>query len=196
MVSIRAPRLLWTAGCTRRSPPVTGLDPRRVQALATDGSVRTSALAILRGEPTSEQPPAERRQRAARPFPGSGPRRNAMLLESRAMADLPGSAAQDELSALARLVQQAQRGDSAAFASIHARFAGSVHAVLLARLSPADADDGLQETFVLAWKRLDALRDPDAVGPWLHAIARNVARDRRRDLGEAGEVPIELSTRV
>jgi RNA polymerase sigma-70 factor (ECF subfamily) len=131
------------------------------------------------------------------PFARRGTGAIAMFcLESLAMADMPVSAAQQELSELSLLVRRAQRGDSAAFSSLHARYSCSVHAVLLARLSAADADDGLQETFVLAWKRLASLRDPGAVGPWLFAIARNVARDRRRDLRDAGEQPLDVSARV
>lgn len=130
------------------------------------------------------------------PFGSGGPRTREMSLESVTMAHMPVSAAQEQLTQLSLIVQRAQRGDSAAFGSLHAHFARSVHAVLLARLSAVDADDGLQETFVLAWKRLASLRDPSAVGPWLHAIARNVARDRRRDARDAGEFAVELSARV
>jgi len=119
-----------------------------------------------------------------------------MRLESVTMADMPASAAQEELTELSLLIQRAQHGDSAAFGSLHERFARSVHAVLLARLRAADADDGLQETFVLAWRRLASLRDPSALGSWLHAIARNVARDRRRDLREANELRPELPGRI
>jgi RNA polymerase sigma-70 factor (ECF subfamily) len=90
-------------------------------------------------------------------------------------------------SSLARLVQLACRGDADAFASLHARFARSVHAILLSRLPAADADDAVQETFVLAWKRLETLREPEAVGPWLHAIARNVAVDRHRERARRGK---------
>jgi len=119
-----------------------------------------------------------------------------MFLESVAMTDPSVSEAQERLGELAALVERARRGDSAAFGSLHARFARSVHAVLLARLSAVDAEDGLQETFVLAWKRLASLRDPSAVGPWLHAIARNVARDRRRDLRETGALVAEIPANV
>jgi RNA polymerase sigma-70 factor, ECF subfamily len=101
-----------------------------------------------------------------------------------------------ELSELAQLVRRAQGGDSAAFDALHARFAPSVHAVLLARLRAADADDALQDTFVLAWKRLAALRDADAIGPWLHAIARHAATDRCREPRGAGEAPVELPARA
>ena len=111
------------------------------------------------------------------------------------MANTPVPAVQAELSELALLVRSAQGGDPAAFGALHARFAPSVHAVLLARLRAADAEDALQETFVLAWKRLAALRDPDAIGPWLHAIARHAATDRRREIGDAAEAPLELPAR-
>jgi RNA polymerase sigma-70 factor (ECF subfamily) len=119
-----------------------------------------------------------------------------MHLESKAMADSLGSGAQAELSEIARLVERAQGGDAEAFSSLHARFALSVHAVLVARLPAADADDGLQEAFVLAWKRLSSLRERDAIGPWLHAIARKVARDRRREMRDAGERLVEVPARI
>ena len=112
------------------------------------------------------------------------------------MADSLVPTAQAQLSELAQLVRRAQAGDPAAFAALHARFAPSVHAVLLARLRAADAEDVLQETLVLAWKRLAALRDPDAIGPWLHAIARHAATDHRRGLGDAAEAPRDLPARV
>ncbi|NUN50694.1 MAG: sigma-70 family RNA polymerase sigma factor, partial [Candidatus Brocadiae bacterium] len=41
-------------------------------------------------------------------------------------------------------------------------------------------DDACQETFVQAWRQLGTLRDPAALGPWLLAIARNLALDRLR----------------
>jgi RNA polymerase sigma-70 factor, ECF subfamily len=107
-----------------------------------------------------------------------------MFVESPPMPEILESVAQAEL---AGIVLRAQRGDADAFASLHKRFARSVHAVLLARLSPADADDGLQETFVMAWKRLESLREPGAVGPWLHAIARNIATDRHRARARRGK---------
>ena len=119
-----------------------------------------------------------------------------MAVESVAMANTPVPAAQLELSELALLVRRAQGGDSAAFDALHRRFAPSVHAVLLARLCAADADDVLQETFVLAWKRLAALRDADALGPWLHTIARHAASDRQREIGGTREAPPELLARA
>jgi RNA polymerase sigma-70 factor (ECF subfamily) len=44
-------------------------------------------------------------------------------------------------------------------------------ALFLAR-DGAIAEDVVQETFVRAWRAIDSLADPDAVRPWLLAIAR------------------------
>jgi len=78
------------------------------------------------------------------------------------------------------LVGRALRGDAAAFQEIYRRFAPSVHGVALARCSIQDAEEVVQETFVLAHRSLASLREPSAIGPWLHAIARNAANDRHR----------------
>ena len=119
-----------------------------------------------------------------------------MGVESLAMADTPVPATGVQLSELALLVQRAQGGDSAAFDALHGRFAASVHGLRLARLSGPDVDDALQETFVLAWKRLATLRDADAIGPWLHAIARHAATDRLREPRASAALPPGLSARV
>src|SRR5690349_5167443 len=43
-----------------------------------------------------------------------------------------------------------------------------------------EAEDLTQETFVHAYRRLDSLRDPDSVLPWLYSIATHVCLDRLR----------------
>ncbi len=88
---------------------------------------------------------------------------------------------------LSQLIRAAAAGDQRAFAELHARYAGLVHAVLLARLPPADAEDQVQEVFLAAWKRLAQLEDPALFGAWLSTIARNRAADhyKRRHATEA-----------
>src|SRR5688500_2466562 len=71
----------------------------------------------------------------------------------------------------------------AAFDALYRRFARSVHAVLLARLPPSEAEELTQEVFLKAHQRMDELRDPAAAGPWLHALARNAAVDFLRARG-------------
>jgi RNA polymerase sigma-70 factor (ECF subfamily) len=40
-----------------------------------------------------------------------------------------------------------------------------------------EAEDLVQETFLRAWRKLDGLRDPSAVRPWLYRIATNACLD-------------------
>lgn len=81
---------------------------------------------------------------------------------------------------MAKLVVRARRGDATAFGTLYERFARSVHAVLLARLPPSDAEEMTQEVFLAALQRLGELREAEQFGPWLHAMARNRATDHLR----------------
>jgi len=81
---------------------------------------------------------------------------------------------------LRRLVLAAVSGDRRAFAELHARYAKMVHAILLARLPAADAEDQVQEVFLLAWTRLSQLDDAQVFSSWLATIARNRAVDYYR----------------
>jgi RNA polymerase sigma-70 factor (ECF subfamily) len=58
------------------------------------------------------------------------------------------------------------------------------------RVPPDDVDDVVAETFVVAWRRIDAVPDPAL--PWLLGVARrvasNVARAARRRHALAGRV--------
>lgn len=91
---------------------------------------------------------------------------------------------------LAGLVAAARDGDGAAFDEVYRRTARGVHGLLLARVPPREADDLVQEVFLTAWRRLDALREPAAFLGWIATIARNAAADwhrapARRTEGEA-----------
>ena len=81
---------------------------------------------------------------------------------------------------VAQLIRSAVAGDQRAFAALHGRYAALVHAVLLARLPAAEAEDQVQEVFLVAWKKLAQLDDPAVFGAWLSAIARNRAVDCHR----------------
>jgi RNA polymerase sigma-70 factor (ECF subfamily) len=93
----------------------------------------------------------------------------------------------------ARLVRAARKGDQGAFERLYERYARVVHGLLLARAPRADVDDLVQDVFLAAWNRLDALRDPAAFGGWLSMIARNRATDFHRRAVEAVELPAELA---
>lgn len=81
---------------------------------------------------------------------------------------------------LAVLVAAARDGDGDAFDEVYRRTARGVHGLLLARVPPREADDLVQEVFLTAWRRLDALREPAAFLGWIAAIARNAAADWHR----------------
>lgn len=95
----------------------------------------------------------------------------------------------DELS---ELVHEARDGDRDAFAALHERYSRMVHAILLARVSPAVAEDLVQDVFVTALDRLAGLRDPQQFGSWIGRIARNRATDHVRSRRDLVELPSEL----
>ena len=81
----------------------------------------------------------------------------------------------------AELVAAARAGDARAFGALVARHQQAACAVACAASGdPASAEDLAQEAFVVAWRRLGALSEPDRFGPWLCGIVRNVARAARR----------------
>ena len=55
----------------------------------------------------------------------------------------------------------------------------------------ADAEDLTQETFGKAMLRMDQLRNPDRVKPWLYRILRNLYLRRVRDEKRSRVIPIE-----
>ena len=95
---------------------------------------------------------------------------------------VPGEVAlalQPSIPADEELVVRARAGDRAAEEALYRRYARYVGG-LAARLlgSQSDAEDVLQETFLIAFQKIGALRDDVAFRPWLAQIA--VSRVRRR----------------
>lgn len=88
----------------------------------------------------------------------------------------------------AGILMAARSGDRAAFSRLYERHAPMVHAVLLARVGRGEAEDLVQEVFLKAMSKLEAVRDQEAVGPWLAAIARNLAIDAGRARARAAEL--------
>lgn len=90
----------------------------------------------------------------------------------------------------AGLVEAARAGDRQAFAAIFDRYAPRVHDFCTRRLNePHTAADATQDTFIAAAGKLDQLRDPTRLRPWLYAIARNECTRHGRVRAKA--VPIE-----
>lgn len=87
------------------------------------------------------------------------------------------------------LVRASRDGDRSAFGRLYTRYSRMVHAIVLARVPPAEAEDLVQDVFVSALRQLHALRDERAFGGWLAAIARNCANGWHRGTIERGEMP-------
>ncbi len=75
------------------------------------------------------------------------------------------------------LVVRARAGDRTAFEVLMRAYAGLAAAVAAAHVSDApEVEDLVQETFMTAWRELARLKKPESFGPWVSAIARNLAR--------------------
>ena len=75
-------------------------------------------------------------------------------------------------------------GDPAGLAAAYDNYAPGLYAYCRTLLSePADAADAVQDTYVVAAAKLDGLRDPDRLRPWLYAVARNECYRRLRARG-------------
>src|ERR1700733_13432222 len=78
-------------------------------------------------------------------------------------------------------------GDPDALAEAYDRYAEQLYAYCRSILSdprpPGEAAAAVADPFTIAAARLQGLRDPDQLGSWLHAVARN---ECLRRLGTAG----------
>ena len=88
-------------------------------------------------------------------------------------------------------------GDPAGLAAAYDNYAPGLYAYCRTLLSePADAADAVQDTYVIAAAKLDGLRDPDRLRPWLYAVARNECyrRLRARGLSAPLDVAVEVTS--
>ncbi|SCF20626.1 RNA polymerase sigma factor, sigma-70 family [Micromonospora haikouensis] len=100
------------------------------------------------------------------------------------------TAAQDDRA----LVEAVRRGDRAGLEGMYRRYADRLYtyARVLVR-EPAAAADVVHDAFLTASGRIDQLRDPDRLRPWLYPIVRNEClrqlreRSRSSALEEAGD---------
>jgi DNA-directed RNA polymerase specialized sigma24 family protein len=90
----------------------------------------------------------------------------------------------------AELVTLATMGEAEALAVLLERYRPSLYAAAIRLLrNRDDALDAVQETCVVALVRLGLLRDPQAVGGWLHSVLRNACLMRLR--GDRHELPLQ-----
>ena len=93
-------------------------------------------------------------------------------------------------------VRAAQAGEVAALGTLLETYRARLYATALIFLGDrAQAQDAVQETFLIALRRLQNLRDPAAARAWLHAIVRNECRmqlRKHRELPGVPEANVEL----
>lgn len=81
----------------------------------------------------------------------------------------------------ADLVRAAQNGDSLSLGILLERYRASLHGSALGILGYGpQAEDAVHDTFLVALRKIDRVREPAAVGGWLHATLRNVCLMRLR----------------
>jgi RNA polymerase sigma factor (sigma-70 family) len=90
----------------------------------------------------------------------------------------------------AELVSAAQRGDARSLGILLERHQAPLYGLALNILGCGpEAQDAVQDTFLVALSSIDRLREPEAVGGWLHSILRNLCYTRLRKA--RGEVPLD-----
>ena len=90
------------------------------------------------------------------------------------------------------LVAAAREGDGGAFEELYRRYARMVHGIVLSRVPREEADDIVQDVFILVLRRIPDLRDDASFGGWLAAIARNQACDFHRRAPREAELPEDV----
>jgi RNA polymerase sigma-70 factor, ECF subfamily len=90
------------------------------------------------------------------------------------------------------LVRAAQAGDGGSLGLVLTRHRAGMYAVALALLGHSpDAEDAVQEAMLIALRRIGDVRDPDAIGPWLRMVVRNVCRAQLRKMSAVPVAELE-----
>lgn len=88
------------------------------------------------------------------------------------------------------LIRAAQRSDAVSLGILLERHRALLHALALRMLGrEPQAQDAVQDVFVIAVSSIERLREPEAVGAWLRGILRNVCLMRLRE--QKGEIPFD-----
>lgn len=87
--------------------------------------------------------------------------------------------------------EMADEDRKAAFRTIYEQHYGSVLGFVLRRHAREGAEDVVQETFLVAWRRFVDL--PEAPLPWLYGTARKVLANRRRGETRTGALKAKIA---
>ena len=94
---------------------------------------------------------------------------------------------------MASTVALAGAGNEAAFAQLVAAYHADMARVAFIACGDRElAQDAVQSAWLIAWRKLHSLRDPDRVRPWLLSVTSNEARQLlRRRHGPVVEIDVE-----
>ena len=94
----------------------------------------------------------------------------------------------------ASIVALAGSGDKAAFAQLVSIYHADMARVALVICSDRElAEDAVQTAWLVAWRKLGSLRDPDRVRPWLLSVTANETRRLvRQRRGPVIEIDVEV----
>ena len=80
-----------------------------------------------------------------------------------------------------RLVERAREGDDVAFSELVDLDGDLCYGIAYRILRDAmQAQDAVQQAFLIAWRELPRLRDPERFGPWLHRLLVNACYEELR----------------
>jgi RNA polymerase sigma-70 factor (ECF subfamily) len=87
----------------------------------------------------------------------------------------------DTRAAELELVRRMRAGDLLAFEDVYRQHGTRLYNLAVRMLGqPADAEDAVQEAFLLAFRKLDGFKGEAALGTWLYRLAMNLYVDRLR----------------
>jgi RNA polymerase sigma factor (sigma-70 family) len=92
---------------------------------------------------------------------------------------------------IAQAVASAVAGDEVAFARIVSAHHGEMHRVcVFVCRDAAIAEEAVQSTWLIAWRKLGSIKDPARLRPWLVSIAVNQAKDLLRKRRRRAEIEV------
>jgi RNA polymerase sigma-70 factor, ECF subfamily len=92
-----------------------------------------------------------------------------------------------------RLAMRCRAGDLAAFEELYASHSRRLYAVAYRMIGNVqDAEDMVQEMFLLAFRKLDTYKGDSALGTWLYRLGVNACLDRLRSKARRNELRTQV----
>jgi len=100
-----------------------------------------------------------------------------VAVQAAALRSAPPASREDDRA----LIDRCRQGDPAAFEQLYRAHAGKLFSLTCRMVGHTpDAEDLLQEIFLVAHRKLDSFRGESALGTWLYRLASNLCLDHLR----------------